>query len=199
MPILEEVPGALERPSGCRVRVWQSEDGRETTLLIPPRDAPWWLLLALGALCCNLLIVLATGTALLLAHRSILFMTQIAPGDVPLTMRRFAPWYAFGWAVLLTLGYALFATLVRPLLLRETLTLRPGGIAWERRIWRRRFYAEMLLSELRGFSLERDPQRLTPSVLTVRGRVEAWTIAEGLGEADREWLSSVGTALLRQL
>lgn len=199
MPILEEVPGALERPSGCRIRVWQSEDRRETTLLIPPHEAPLWMLITLGVLCINLLLLLVTGAALLFAHRSILFMAQIAPGDVPITMRRFAPWYAFGWSSLLTLGVWLFASLLRPLFLHETLTIGPRGILRERRIGRRRERAEIPLSELRGFHLKRDPQRLNPSVLTVQGRGEEWTIAEGVGEADREWLVSVGNVLLRDL
>ena len=197
MPLLEEVPDALERPSGCRIRVWQSEDKRETTVLIPPREVPVWMFLALGVLCVNLLLVLVTGVVLLFWHRSILFMTQIAPGDVPLTMRRFTPWYAFGWSALLTVGVWLLASLIRPLVERETLTISPRGITRERRFWRHCDRMTIPHSDLRGFRLERDPQRLIPSVLSVRGRSERWTIAESLGEADREWLASVGAALLR--
>lgn len=199
MPILEEITGALERPSKCRVQVWQAGDGRETILSIPPRETPWWLIIALGILLVNLLLILVTGAALLFAHRSILFMTQIAPHDLPLPMRRYEVWFAFGWGALLTLGIAFFATLLRPHLQRETITLGPYGLTRERRIWRQGIREEMPLETVRGFHLERDPQGLEPSLLTVHGRGEEWTIAESVGEADREWLASVGNALLREL
>ena len=199
MPILEEIPGALERPSGCRIQVWRSGDDRETILRIPPRDAPLWMLIALGLLLVNLLLVLVTGAALLFAHHSILFMAEIAPGDLPLPMRRYEVWLAFGWGVLMALGFAFFAVMLRPLVQRETIIVSPRGITRERQVWRRRSHEEMPLESVRGFHLERDPQRLEPSVLTIRGRGEEWTIAESVGEADREWLVSVGNALLREL
>ncbi len=195
--MLDEVPGALERPSGCRIRVWQSEDGRETTILIPPREAPFWLLLAAFALLVNLLLLFVTGVALFFAHKSILFMTQIAPDGMPPPMRRFAPAFAFAWACLLTLGGAALAAILRPLWLRESLTLGPDGFTRRLSVGRRADRAVIPRSELRGFHLHRDPQGLEPSALAVQGRSVSLPVAEYVTDADREWLASVGNALLR--
>jgi hypothetical protein len=199
MPMLEEVPGAMERPGGCRIRIWQSEDGRETTLLIPPRETPIWMMIALVVLGGNLLVLLVTGLALFFGNHSILFMTQIAPKGLPVTMQRFAPWYALGWSILLALGFALLGLLLRPLMLRETITITPQELTIERRVWASAIIYPVPMFDLQGFRLKRDPQGLASSILTVRGRGEEWTIGEGLSEADREWLATVATALLRTL
>jgi hypothetical protein len=201
MPLLHEIPGASERSANCRIQVRQADDGTETILTIPPREAPFWLQLAATLLVVNLLLLFGTGLVLFVAHKSVLLMTQIAPGDLPLTMRRYAAWYAFGWGALVTVGVWSLGAMLRPLWLRETVTISKDGVSRQRQ-----YVPGMLsertsipLSEVRGFHFQRDPQGMTPIVLTLQGRAEAWTIAEYVSEADKEWLASAGNALLRAL
>lgn len=199
MQFIEEIPGALERPGGCRIRVWQSDDGAETTLVIPPREPSIWLIIAVAVLVINLLLILVSGAAILFAHRSILFMAEISPVDLPIPMRRYEILLAFGWGAMIALGVAFTAIMLRPLLQRELLVIGPRGVIREMRIWRRLKRDEIIRESLRGFRLVRDPLNLEPSVLMVQGRDEEMMIGEMITEADREWLASVGAALLRNL
>lgn len=197
--LIEEIPGALERPGGCRVQMWQSENGAETTLVIPPRELSVWMIIAVAVLVINLLLIAVSGAALLFAHRSILFMAEISPGDLPVTLQRYEVLLAFGWGAMIALGAAFLTIMLRPLLQRELLTISPRGVTREVKIWRRSKRSEIIRESLRGFRLVRDPKQLEQSILIVQGRGEELVIAEMLREADREWLASVGTALLRDL
>jgi len=81
---------------------------------------------------------------------------------------------------------------------RETLTLGPEWLSLERREWGRVKRWQIARDDLRGFMLKRDPLGMDASALTVQTRGEQWTIGEFLREADREWLVSVGNALLER-
>jgi hypothetical protein len=199
MPIIEEVPGATERPAGSRIRIWLSEDCCSAAVTIPSRTPSFWLIAASCVLLGNLMLLTVTGAMLFFAHRSVLFMTEISPGDLPLPMRRFEPGLIFVWLSILALAGLALAAMLRPMFVQETLTLGPGGAEYERRLWRRLFIVVIPQSELRGFHLKRDPEGLQQSELTLEGRGVSLAFAEYAGEAEREWLASAGSALLRIL
>lgn len=198
MPTLNEVPGALERPSGCRIEVFQSDDGRRTTITIPPRE--WQPILVVGALVLlgNLLVVLYTGAALLFAHRSVLLMTQIAPGGLSPPLRRYELWLALAWLFIEGAGVLMLWLIARPMFLRERLSFDSDGVHHERRVLRRTDRWFVSEADVRSFLLQRDPQGLSAGVLTLHGRGEERMVGENISEAEREWLASVGNALLRQ-
>ena len=51
---------------------------------------------------------------------------------------------------------------------------------------------------VQGFHLRRDPHGLVAGILTLRQAPERIPVAEDVPEAEREWLVSVGNALLRR-
>ncbi len=198
MKVLEEIPDALERPGGCRIQVAQSDDGRSATLTLTPRPLPGLVLATAASLLLNLLMVFYIGAMLFVAHRSTLFMAQIAPHDLPLTLRRFSAFFVLGWVVLEALGFVALAAMLRPLATRETLHISPDGVSSQQRAFGRSRARFLPRDDVRGFHLERDPNGMTASMLVVQGRDGEFPVAEYVSEADREWLVSVGNALLRR-
>lgn len=197
--MLDEVPGALERPGGCRILVHEADNGREASITIPPRPLPWPIAAAMAVLAVNLIGMLCMGTMLFFAHRSIGLMAQIAPHELPVPLRGWTVWLILGWLALLALGVGVLVLVVRPALMQEIIHVGPEDVSRLRQTLGQRDAARLLRRDVRGFHLERDPQRLVASTLCVQGRGEELLVAEHVPEADREWLHSVGNALLRRL
>ncbi len=198
MAILEEVPGARERPGGCRIVLRRVENGA-TIITIPPRTASPFVAVPACILLLNLLLTLYMGAMLFFAHRSVLFMSEIAPHDLPRSMHPFEPWFIFGWLFLEAIGFWTLMAIVRPLLTREYLILDRQEITQGRHAFGRSAERRFPRATVSGFHLKRDPQGFVQSALTLQIRGEEVEVAEHSNEADREWLASVGNVLLREL
>ena len=194
--ILDEVAGARERPGSCRVQITREENG-SVVLSFPPAGVspPIWFFSAvmLG----NLLITLYTGTVLLILHRSVLFMTQISPGGLPLSLNHYDLWLWLALLLAVGLGFWTLAIILRPVTSRERLEIGPLWVTIEHRAWGRTTVRQLARQDVRGFLLRRVPPGLDSGILTVQGRGEEIVFGEYLREADREWLVSVGNALLK--
>lgn len=197
MTLLEEVPGALERPGGCRIVVAEEGDGT-TTVTIPPRTATPVVLVASAVLLINLLLALYVGGMLFFAHRSVLFMTQVVPRDLPRPLWPYALWLGLVTLGLEFLGFWALAAMLRPLYQRETLIISRDEVAYARHLWGRTEVHRFPRENVRGFHLKRDPNGFSPSVLTLQARGERIVVGEQADEADREWLTSVCQVLLRR-
>ena len=192
---LEEVPGARERPSGCSVRIEQATNGT-LTLTLPSRGVSPIVLFFACVLLGNLLITLYTGLVLLLAHRSVLFLAEISPGGLPVSLHH---WEGQLMLMLLSaeaLGFFTLAAILRPLAVRENVQLDQEWLRVRHWEWGRVKERQIARRDLRGFVLKRVPPGLDAGKLTIQGRGEEIEIGEFLREADREWLVSVGNALL---
>lgn len=196
--MLEEIPGAFERPGGCTIQVYEADDRSAVTITIPPRPLPWPLKLAVAVLALNLLVTLYTGIVLFFGHRSVLLMAQIAPHDLPLPLHRWTGWLVVGWLALEGLGLMALAAMVRPALMQEVIHIDSDGVSSLHQLLGHRCGGRLPRPDVRGFHLARDPQRLVASTLSVRGPGRALVVAEFATEADREWLLSVGNVLLRR-
>lgn len=193
---LNEVPGAGERPGGCRVRVTAS--GETTTITLPPRGVSPIVLFFAAVLLGNLLVALYTGLMLLLANKSVLGMAEIAPGGLPVSLKPQAGFLLFALGLAEALGIWTLAAILRPIFFHETLVLDADWVKIERSDWGRTKMQALARADVRGFVLRRVPPGLDAGVLSVEGRGEDIEIGEFLRERDREWLASVGNALLKQ-
>ncbi|MDQ2686762.1 MAG: hypothetical protein M3Y28_02730 [Armatimonadota bacterium] len=198
MPILNEVPGALERPHDCRVEIYVSDDGQESTITIPPQGRRPLVLTIAALLSINLLLVLCVGLLLAFAPSSNRLVNEIAPGGISPPLRRYEGWIFPVWLLILGLGVLLLLAILRPIFQCEEMRIRPDGVTHERRVFGRTDRAALTRSEVRGFHLARAPEGLGRSTLTLQGQGVEREIAENTSEADREWLVSVGNALLRR-
>lgn len=198
MPILEEVPGAGERPSGCRIEVVVSDDGRNATVTIPPQIRRPLLLAGLGILVANLLLVMIVGAMLLFAPSGNRLINEIAPGGLSPPMRRYEGWLIPVWLLILGIGVSLAFAMLRPVVEREEIHVGPDGVDVVRRAFGRTHRVRVARADVRGFRLARPPEGLGKSTLTLQCRGVEHEVAEQSGEADREWLVSVGNALLRR-
>ena len=194
--ILEEVPGAMERPGGCRIQIKEASDG-SVTIEVPPRRSTPFLIVVAALLSINLLLALWTGVMALLFHHSVLLMSQISPQNLPVSMQRFEPVLWLGLIALLGIGFATVGVILRPLLTREVIQIDRNEIQHQRWIFRSVNHWQTPIADVRGFHLKRDPQGFSPSILILQTRAGERIIGEALAEADREWLASVGNALLR--
>lgn len=193
---LNEVPGAGERPGGCPVRV--VTDGDTVTLTLPPRGVSPIVLFFAAVLLGNLLVALYTGLMLLLANKSVLGMAQIAPGGLPVALRHQVGFLLFALGLAETLGVWTLTVILRPIFFHETLILDTEWVKVIRSEWGRTKTRALARADVRGFTLRRVPPGLDAGTLVIEGRGEELEIGEGLREADREWLASVGSALLKR-
>ena len=192
---LEEVPGARERPGGCPVQIARGADGT-VTLLLPSRGVSPFILVFASLLLGNLFLALYTGLVLLLAHRSILGMAQISPSGLPASLKGWEPSLLALLFSAAGLGLFTIAAVLRPLSVRETVTIGPEWVRVQHREWGRVREYRLPRAEVRGFLLRRVPPGLDAGILTLQGRGEQIEIGEFLREADREWVVSAGNALL---
>jgi hypothetical protein len=198
MPLLREVAGALERPGDCPIILDQSEDGGCTAIEIPRRTGILLPAAASLLLIACLILMLAIGAYLFFQNKSILFMAQIAPHGLTPPLLRSKGWLILAWLVVEAVGFAMLATIARPMFESETLIIGPDGITYVRRVWRRGQSRKIDRSNVRGSQLLRDPLGLNPTALVVRGRDEAIVVGENARDVEREWLASVINALLRK-
>lgn len=194
--ILDEVPGARERPGRCPIRIQREEDGT-VTLAIPPRGVSPIVLFFACVLLANLLITLYTGLILVLTHRSVLFMAQISPSGLPYSMRHWEGALLLGLLAAGALGFFTLAAILRPVTARDTVEISPEWVSVRHSEWGRVREHRLARRDVRGFLLRRVPPGLDAGTLTLQGRGEEVMIGEFLREADREWLASAGNALLR--
>ena len=195
--MLDEIAGAMERPGGCRIQVSAGERG-DYLIAIPPRGLPPLLVAGVVVLTLNLLVVLYTGVMLLLAHRSVLFMSQISPNDLPVSMHPLRAWLVLALLGVEALGGWLLLLLVRPAMTREHVFIGRGEIRHTRETLGRTRLQVIPRQNVQGFHLRRDPLGLVAGVLTLRAGRDSVEVAEFVPDAEREWLASVGNVLLRR-
>ena len=191
-----EVPGASERPGGCPIKILSDSEG--TTLVLPPRGVSPIVLFIAAILLGNLMVALYTGLMLLLANKSVLMMAQIAPGGLPVSLKPQVGFLLFALGLAEALGVFTLAAILRPIFFRETLKIGANWIKVERSDWGRTKTLALAREDVRGFLLRRVPPGLNAGVLALEGRGAEITLGESLREQDREWLASVGNALLKQ-
>jgi hypothetical protein len=191
---LQEVPGAKERPGGCPITV--SADGDEITLTLPPRGISPVVCFFACVLLGNLLVSLYTGLMLLLADKSVLGMAQIAPGGLPVSLRHEVGFLLAALGLAESLGFFTLAAILRPIFFHETLHIDSEWLHVCRWDWGRMTRQSLARTDISGFDLRRVPPGLDAGRLTIQGRGAEVEIGEGLRETDREWLASVGNALL---
>ncbi len=193
---LSEVPGAGERPGGCRIKI--VTDGNSVTITLPPRGVSLIVFFFAAVLLGNLLVALYTGLMLLLENKSVLGMAQIAPSGLPVPLKHQVGFLLFALALAEALGVFTLAAILRPIFFHETLTLDGDWLKIERSEWGHAKTRALRRADVRGFTLRRVPPGLDAGTLFIQGRGEEVEIGEGLREADREWLASVGNVLLAQ-
>lgn len=195
MTILDEVPGARERPGGCPIQVVREENGA-VTIAVPPRGVSPVVLFFACVLLVNLLVTLYTGLVLTLTHQSVLFMAQISPSGLPYSLRH-QEWALLGGLLLAeALGFWTLAAILRPIRTRDTVEISSEWVRVRHWEWGRARERRLARGDVRGFLLRRVPPGLDAGTLTLQGRGEEIPIGEFLREADREWLASAGNALL---
>ena len=192
---LNEVPGAGERPAGCPVRIVIGGSG-VVTIVLPPRGVSPLVLFFAAVLLGNLLVALYTGLMLLLENKSVLGMAQIAPSGLPVALKPQAGFLLFALGLAEALGVFTLAAILRPIFFRETIQIDGDWVRVQRTDWGRTTARALTRADVRGFLLRRDPPGLDAGTLWVQGRGAELQIGESLREADREWLASVGNALL---
>ncbi len=193
---LNEVPGAGERPGGCPIKV--TARGGTVTITLPPRGVSPVVLFFAAVLLGNLLVALYTGLMLLLANKSVLGMAQIAPNGLPVSLRHQVGFLLFALGLAEALGIFTLAVILRPIFFHETLLFDTDWVKIVRSDWGRTKTWALARADVRGFTLHRVPPGLDAGTLWVQGRGEEVEIGEFLREADREWLASVGNALLQK-
>ena len=198
MTTLQEVPGAGERPGGSRVRVERADEGRETFLTIPARSPSFIVGMGAVVLAVNLLAVLWMGMELFFWGHSVGVMAQIAPNSLPLPLLHWSLPLLLGWVGLEGLGAAALLVLVQPGFVQECMTFTSEGVEWRQTDGGRSRTVSVSRAASPRFQLKRDPQGLTASILTLCGGPHKLPVAEHVTEAEREWLCSVGNALLRE-
>jgi uncharacterized membrane protein len=192
---LNEVPGAKERPGGCPITV--VSDGGRVTITLPPRGVSPVVLFFAVVLLGNLLTALYTGLMLLLANRSVLAMAQISPGGLPVSLRHEVGFLLVALLLAEILGFYTLAAILRPVFFHETLQLDTEWVQVCRSDLGRTRQQALARADVRGFQVRHIPPGLDAGILVIQGRGEEIEVGEFLRETDREWLASVGNALLR--
>jgi len=194
--ILDEVPGARERPGNCPIQITREDDGT-ISFTLPTRSVSPIIWFFSAVLLANLLITLYTGTFLLLAHRSVLFMAQISPGGLPISLNHYDLWLWLALMLAEGLGFFTLAAILRPVTAHERVQIDKEWVTVQQWAWGRLTERRLARADVRGFLLRRVPPGLDAGTLTLQGRGEEIVLGEFLREADREWLASAGNALLK--
>ena len=193
---MDEVPGARERPGGCPITVMADEN--KITVTLPPRGVSPIILFFACVLLGNLLTALYTGLMLLLANRSVLGMAQIAPNGLPVSLRHEVGFLLTALLLAEALGVFTLAAILRPIFFREILTFDADWVQVRQYDLGRTRQEALARQDVRSFQIRHVPPGLDAGILVIQGRGEEIEVGEFLREADREWLASVGNALLRQ-
>jgi len=197
--LLHEVPGAMERPAHCAVIV--RRENSTTTVEIPPVELSPLVIAGGILLSMTLLLFFVTGIGLFYTGEPFLVLKYIAPDPnhpvFPITVKRAIPLSVPIWGLILWIGAHELNAIFRPGLLRERMTFQDGGIIHERRYLWKKEITHFLSDSVRGFQVQPEDGEGRPSSLHIEGRGQSDAVGEYLRAADREWLASVGNALLR--
>jgi hypothetical protein len=196
MTELPEVAGALERPGGCRIRIFESEDG--ILVDIPPRGASVVMWLVTAAFGVVLVMWIATIAALLVTGKPIFLLAWIANHGITRSMHGLFWLIAPFFVAAFVFGVMALLWILRPSLARESLVFGQDSVR------HRRIFAKLLderkipYGAIRAFLFRSDPEGITSGTLTMISQGDAREVGEFLPDSDREWLASVGNVFLRQ-
>ena len=198
--LLHEIPGATERPAHCAIVV-RRENGATTVDIPPVRLSP--LVIAGGSLLAlSLLVFFATGVVLYATGKPILLLKLILhlsdKQELPRTIKQAIPFSVPVWGALLWVGAHELNAIFRPGRLQERLVFQDGGVIHRRRYLRKADVTHYLSDSVRGFLIRAEDGEGTPASLHIEGRGHSEAVGEYLRNVDREWLASVGNALLRE-
>jgi len=196
MTEIDEVPGAIERPAGCNVRIVE-RDG-VTLVEIPSRGASPVMWIAACMLALVLLGWIIMGTVLIVAGKPILVIAGIANHGLTPAMLRYRFWFTPVALAVFVFGSHELLGVLRPKLSRETLVFGPVSVRHIGRFLRWRADREFPYEIVRSFTVRHDPHGMSHGTLKLVCRGEECEIAEFVSNADREWLASVGNTLVRK-
>jgi len=191
-----EVPGAMERPAGCRIRVYETEG--EYRIEIPRRGAsPVMWLAAVG------LTVVLTGwivmfSIMVVTGKPVFILAGIMTRGLTKSMA--ASRFLFAGFVFFALaaGIAELTSIIRHNTLRETLHFGADTVRHGRSVGKIERMTEHAYPTVRSFVLQRDPHGLAHAKLMLVCQSEEIEVGEYLASGDREWLASVCNSLLRR-
>ncbi|BDI33869.1 hypothetical protein CCAX7_59200 [Capsulimonas corticalis] len=193
--LLQEIPGAIERPAGCNIQVTQERDAAEIT--IPPRRATWIDKIPTTLYVFSLFTFFYVGLVFFISKRLIIGPElNMDHGHISRYLNHYIYWLLPVWLAFEAIGWGTVYLVMRPFFTTETLRISREGVAITRAVPFSRKRSLLLRENLRGFLLRRDPQGMWGSTLALRSVGEEIEIGEFTGEAEREWLASVGNALL---
>ena len=193
--LLQEIPGAIERPAGCNIRVTQEQES--SAVVIPPRRPLWFDFIIPALYTAGLVIWVIVGVVLFTQHKIIILTdTNHDHGHVSRFLVRYLYWLLPVWIGMLAIGIGTLFTVLRAYLLTETLRFDRLGVTVSRRTPFSHNQEIVLRENLRGFLVRRDPQGMWGSRLTLQSIGPRIEVAEYAREAEREWLASVGNALI---
>ncbi|MEO7715117.1 MAG: DUF2244 domain-containing protein [Capsulimonas sp.] len=194
--LLQEIPGATERPAGCNIQVTQGADSTEIT--IPPRKATWIdrvpTILYIG----SLLAFLYIGAVFFISKRLVIApeLNIEAGGHISRHLTQNIYWLVPVWIAFEIIGWITVYFVQRPFYTTETLRIDRSGVTITRALPFSRRQSVLLKENLRGFRLRQDPQGMWGSRVELQAVGETIEVGEFTGEAEREWLTSIGNALL---
>lgn len=194
--LLNEIPGALERPSHCKVVITEQEG--IVRIDVPERGASPVMWLATGAMAAVLLMWIVTGLTVLIARKPIFLLAWIANHGLPSELYRYALLFCPLWIAPLALGSYQLNWILRTYLTRESLVFNSTELRYESTFLRWQKVTVFPREVVRAFAATVDPQGFTQGALKLVTQGDRIGIAEHVTDADRQWLASVGNALLRE-
>ncbi len=207
--VLHEVPGASERPAHCAILIQRESpipgDGGDgtTTVDIPPIKLGNHVVFTAVVFSCALLLLFVTGAVLYTTGKPILLLDMIAGNGaqhgLSPPLKRYIGYSVPLWLALLWLGLVSLASVIRPAFHRERLKFDSSGVEYEKTDFRRKTLKHISSDSVRVFTLQQEDHEGALVTLVLEGRGESITLGEYLRPLEREWLASVGNALLRNL
>ncbi|MGO8672867.1 MAG: DUF2244 domain-containing protein [Capsulimonadaceae bacterium] len=139
------------------------------------------------------------GIALFVAGKAILLMAWVATRGVTSELRRVLWVVVPFWMVALSFGIAEFFCILRPMLANEEIEFTPDHIRLTCTFLRQERVQVFPRATVRAFQHVPDPQGFTAGTLSLICSDGEHVLGEHLQDRDRDWLASVGNALLRRL
>jgi len=192
---IDEVPGALERPAGCAVRIFEEDDGYR--VVIPARGASPVMWLATIGLTVVLCAWLFMGVMLVVTGKPVFILAGIMNHGLTPSMYKYR--FLLGGAVFaaLSFGAAALFSMIRQNTLRERIVFDRYAVEHVRSAVGLRKVAKYPVETVRAFVVRRPPEGLSPGRLILVCQGEEAEIGEYVRHSDREWLCSVCNNLLR--
>jgi hypothetical protein len=201
--IIHELPGALERPGGCKIELLQDTDGA-LEIRIPARGAKLMAVISY-LLAVNLLVFFLFGLFFFIFQTNVPGITQTAPQGqptphgLPTTLKIGLPGIIFVWLLLEAIGVALLTSIMRSAFTMESILLSAADICITRTFFQKHEQSRYPIEEVNGFRLRHDPLGVSPSRLSIVVRGSSYLIAENAPESEREWINSIGNLHLKSL